>query len=133
VGWDLDRRDWRTYRVDRMTPRTPNGPRFAPRELPAADVTEFIAERFERHDSLPCRGTAVLRAPAAAANDWIRGQGVVEDIGPDRCRVTAGSWSWTGLAAWFGMFDVDFELVGPPQLLEAAARLAQRYARSVQP
>ncbi|MGI5237720.1 helix-turn-helix transcriptional regulator [Dactylosporangium sp. CA-139066] len=133
VGWDLDRRDWRTYRVDRMTPRAPNGPRFAPRELPAAGVTEFIAERFERQDPLPCRGTAIFMAPAAAVNDWSRGQAIVEDIGPDRCRVSAGSWSWTGLAAFFGMFDVDFELVGPPELLAAAAGLADRFARSTRP
>ncbi|MFG2041448.1 helix-turn-helix transcriptional regulator [Dactylosporangium sp. NPDC048998] len=131
VGWDLDRKDWRTYRVDRMTPRSPNGPRFAPRPLPAPDVAAFIAERFERHDVLPCRGTAILNAPAAAVNDWLRGQGVVEDFGPDRCRVTAGSWSWTGLAAWFGMFDVDFELVGPPELRAAAAGLAGRFAKAV--
>ncbi|MBT2888393.1 WYL domain-containing protein, partial [Streptomyces sp. McG5] len=27
VAWDLDREDWRTFRVDRLTPRTPTGPR----------------------------------------------------------------------------------------------------------
>ncbi|WP_432975124.1 helix-turn-helix transcriptional regulator [Dactylosporangium sp. CA-233914] len=131
VGWDLDRKDWRTYRVDRMTPRTPNGPRFAPRDLPAADVVDFIAERFERRDPLPCKGTVILHVPAEAANEWIRGQALVEDIGPDRCRVTAGSWSWTGLASWFGMFDADFELVGPPELRAAAEALAERFARAV--
>ena len=34
LAWDLDRDDWRTFRVDRITPRTPTGPRFTPRELP---------------------------------------------------------------------------------------------------
>lgn len=132
VGWDLDRNDWRTYRVDRMTPRMPNGPRFTPRQLPAPDVAAFIAERFERHDRFACHGTAILHAPPAAVNEWIRGQAIVEDIAPDRCRVTAGSWSWTGLAAWFGMFDVEFELLGPPELLTAAARLAARFASATE-
>ncbi|WP_432837320.1 helix-turn-helix transcriptional regulator [Dactylosporangium sp. CA-092794] len=131
VGWDLDRKDWRTYRVDRMTLRTPNGPRFAPRALPAPDVAAFIAERFEGHEPFPCRGTCILHAPAGAVKDWVRGQGVVEVIGPDRCRVTAGSWSWTGLAGWFGMFGVDFELVGPPELREAAAVLVSRLTNSL--
>ncbi|MGW4798330.1 helix-turn-helix transcriptional regulator, partial [Nonomuraea sp. NPDC004297] len=27
VAWDLDRDDWRIFRADRITPRTPNGPR----------------------------------------------------------------------------------------------------------
>ncbi|MGY2080064.1 helix-turn-helix transcriptional regulator [Modestobacter sp. SYSU DS0657] len=30
VGWDLDRADWRTFRADRISPRTPTGPRFTP-------------------------------------------------------------------------------------------------------
>lgn len=130
IGYDLDRADWRTYRVDRMTLRTPNGPRFTPRPLPAADVAAFVAERFEGHDPLPCRGEAILHAPAAAITEWTRGQALVEDVGPDRCRVSAGSWSWTGLAAWFGMFDVEMELIGPPELREATAALAGRFARA---
>ncbi|MET7135120.1 WYL domain-containing protein [Cellulosimicrobium sp. MI9406] len=46
VAWDLDRDDWRTFRLDRMTPRTPTGPRFAAREVPGGDVGAFVAARF---------------------------------------------------------------------------------------
>src|ERR1044071_4856056 len=48
VGWDTERRDWRTYRVDRLTPVIPNGPRFTPRPLPAEDLAEYVS-----------RGTAI--------------------------------------------------------------------------
>ncbi|MET7425732.1 WYL domain-containing protein [Dactylosporangium sp. NPDC005555] len=130
VGFDLDREDWRTYRVDRMTLRTPTGPRFTPRPLPAADVAAFVAQRFEGHDPLPCRGEAILHAPAAAITEWTRGQAIVEEVGPGRCRVSAGSWSWTGLAAWFGMFDAEVEVIGPPELRSATAALAARFARA---
>ncbi|HZX05513.1 YafY family protein, partial [Kribbella sp.] len=34
VAWDLDRDDWRTFRVDRVQPRIPTGPRFTPRDVP---------------------------------------------------------------------------------------------------
>ncbi|MDQ0602972.1 putative DNA-binding transcriptional regulator YafY [Streptomyces canus] len=34
VAWDLDRDDWRTFRVDRITPKPPHGPRFTPRTTP---------------------------------------------------------------------------------------------------
>ncbi|MGC1567523.1 MAG: YafY family protein, partial [Trebonia sp.] len=37
VAFDVGRGDWRTFRVDRITPRTPGGGRFTPRPLPAAD------------------------------------------------------------------------------------------------
>src|SRR6476659_3624201 len=131
VAWDLDRRDWRTFRVDRMTPKSPTGPRFAPRELPGGDVASYIDSSF-RGGEWPCRGEFILHAPAAEIAPWVRGQAVVEELGPDRCRVLTGSWSWDRLAAWVGMFDVDMEVVGPVALKEAAARLSRRYAAAAE-
>ncbi|MDP9795406.1 putative DNA-binding transcriptional regulator YafY [Catenuloplanes nepalensis] len=128
VGWDTDRADWRTYRVDRLTPRTPNGPRFTPRELPAPDVSTYIAERFSGDTAVtPCTGTVVLHAPADQIVPWVRHTDVVESLGENRCRLTMSSWSWVGLAAAMGMFDVPLEIEGPPELREAATRLARRY------
>src|SRR6202171_5032082 len=40
VAWDRERRAWRTFRVDRLQLRTPNRPRFTPRETPAEDIGE---------------------------------------------------------------------------------------------
>jgi predicted DNA-binding transcriptional regulator YafY len=127
VAWDLDRDDWRTFRVDRMTPKTPTGPRFARRELPAPDVGAFIAERFRR-PAWPVTGEAVLHAPASLVARWAGAEAMVEELAPDRCRLVVGSWSWTGLAAMLGMFDVEIEIVGPAELREAATALARRYA-----
>jgi predicted DNA-binding transcriptional regulator YafY len=129
VGWDLGRADWRTFRVDRLQPRTPTGPRFTPRQLPVPDVADYIAQTFRR-PAWPCQGEVVLHAPVSQVARWIGSQGLVEDAGPDRCRVVAGSWSWGGLAAWLGMFDVDLEIIGPAELRAAAAGLADRYARA---
>jgi len=127
VAWDLERDDWRTFRVDRMTPRTPTGPRFTPRPLPAPDVATYIAARFRRPE-WPCQGEVILHTEAAPVAQWVGDQGVVEELAPQRCRVVAGSWSWNELAIWVGRFDVDLEIVGPAELREAAARLASRYA-----
>jgi predicted DNA-binding transcriptional regulator YafY len=127
VAWDLDRGDWRTFRVDRMRPKTPTGPRFTPRDLPAPDVATFISERFRR-PAWPATGEAILEAPASLAARWAGPEALVEELGPERCRLVVGSWSWTGLAAMLGMFDVDLRIVGPPQLREAAAGLSRRYA-----
>ena len=113
-----------------MTPRSPTGPRFTRRELPAPDVVSYVAEQFIRPTG-PCTGQAVLHAPASVIARWGGENVLVEAIGPDRCRVHGSSWSWGGLAAWFGIFDTDLEIVGPPELQEAAARLASRYAASV--
>ncbi len=130
VAWDLDREAWRTFRADRITPRTPSGPRFAPRELPGGDVAAFVASRFRGSDGSgdwPCRGEVILALPAAAVSGYIR-DGLVEELGPDRCRLVLGSWSWPGLAASIGRFDADIEVVGPVELKDAFAQLARRYA-----
>ncbi|MCL6289793.1 YafY family protein [Streptomyces sp. 43Y-GA-1] len=130
VAWDLERADWRTFRADRITPRTPTGPRFTPREVPGGDVAAFVAARFQGSDTpgeWPCRGEAILAAPASEVAGHLR-HGVVEEHGPDRCRVILGAWSWPGLAAELGRFDVDIEVVGPDALRDAFAHLARRYA-----
>lgn len=128
VGWDLDREDWRTYRLDRLRPRTPNGPRFVPRELPAPDVATFVAARFKGStgtDQWPCRGSVVLRAAAAEVAPYVA-DGEVESLDPGTCRVTLGAWSWVGLAAAIARFDADIEQVEPPELAAACAALAAR-------
>ncbi|AUS82015.1 transcriptional regulator [Actinoalloteichus sp. AHMU CJ021] len=133
VAWDLDRGDWRTFRADRITPRTPTGPRFTPRPLPGGGVSAFVTSRFlgaGESGDWPCRGEVILDLPASAVtrHSW---DGVVEAVGPDRCRLVLGSWSWTRLAAEIGSFDVDLEIVGPRELREAFARLARRYSAAV--
>ncbi|MDA0637220.1 WYL domain-containing protein [Nonomuraea sp. MCN248] len=129
VAWDLDRRDWRIFRADRISPRTPGGPRFTQRELPGGDVAAFVAGRFCGSGSgdWPCRGEVILGLPAADVSRYVR-DGVVEELGPDRCRLVLGSWSWPGLAADLGRFDAPIEVVGPPELKDAFARLARRFA-----
>ncbi|MGW0655287.1 helix-turn-helix transcriptional regulator [Streptomyces umbrinus] len=135
VAWDLDREDWRTFRADRITPRVPTGPRFAPRELPGGDVAAFVAGRFRGSDGSggsgewPCRGEVILGLPAAEVSRYSR-DGVVEELGPDRCRLVLGSWSWAGLAADIGRFDADIEVVGPAELQDAFGQLARRYANA---
>lgn len=128
VAWDLDREDWRIFRADRIAPRTPTGPRFTPREVPGGDVAAFVDGRFRGSDGAggwPCRGEVVLDLPAAEVSRYL-GNGVAEELGPDRCRLVLGSWSWTALAADLARFDAGIEVVGPDALRTAFARLAER-------
>ena len=135
VAWDLDRDDWRIFRVDRIDPRTPAGPRFAARDVPGGDVAAFVSARFrgsDRADAWPCTGTVVLHRPAAEVVPFA-GDGVVVDLGESRCRLESGSWSWVALAASLGRFDTDIEVVGPPELAAAFALLARRNAAAAAP
>ncbi|WP_341720057.1 WYL domain-containing protein [Micromonospora sp. FIMYZ51] len=133
VAWDLDRADWRTFRVDRINLRVPNGPRFTPRQLPGGEVATFVTGRFRGADDgttgWPCQGTAILDLPAATVARYTR-DGIVEDLGPYRCRLTLGSWSWPSLAAAFARFDTEIDVVGPAELTDAFGHLARRFART---
>ncbi|MCT9933391.1 transcriptional regulator [Planotetraspora sp. A-T 1434] len=132
VAWDLDREDWRTFRADRISPRTPTGPRFTPREPPGGEVAAFVAGRFRGaggSGDWPCVGEVILDLPAAAVSRYTP-DGAVEELGPNRCRLVLGSWSWAGLAAAVGRFDADIEVVGPAELKAAFAHLARRYAKA---
>ncbi|MEV7231026.1 WYL domain-containing protein [Polymorphospora sp. NPDC051019] len=133
VAWDLDRRDWRTYRADRIRLRTPNGPRFSPRELPGGDVVTYVTSTFrgsiDASGNWPCQGTVILDLPAATVALHTR-DGVVEEISPDRCKLTLGSWSWPSLAAAVARYDADFEVAGPAELTQAFTQLADRFTRS---
>ncbi|MFG1803896.1 helix-turn-helix transcriptional regulator [Micromonospora carbonacea] len=133
VAWDLDRDDWRTFRVDRMSLRTPNGPRFTPRALPGGDVAAYVTGVFrgsgDPSGDWPCQGTVLLDLPAATVARYTR-EGLVEQITPDRCRLTLGSWSWPSLAAAIARYDADIHVVGPDELADAFAYLARRFARA---
>ncbi|MEU5868410.1 YafY family protein [Nonomuraea sp. NPDC047529] len=133
IAWDLDRDDWRTFRADRITPRTPNGPRFTPRVLPGGDAATFVTSTFrgsgDASGNWPCQGTVILDLPAATVALYTR-EGIVEETGPHRCRLTLGSWSWPSLAAAIARFDADIEVIGPGELTDAFEHLARRFSRT---
>lgn len=129
VAWDRDRDDWRTFRADRIAPRTPTGPRFTRRQVPGGDVGEYVSAQFKGADGVntwPCRGTVILHLPATEVLPFA-GDGIVEDLGPNRCSLEIGSWSWGALAASFGRFEAEMEVVGPPELAAAFGEVARRY------
>jgi predicted DNA-binding transcriptional regulator YafY len=131
LAWDLEVEDWRTFRLDRLTPRIPTGPAFTPRELPAVDAQTYLAARAkgsDAEDRWPCVGEIVLELPSREVAHWIGRDGTVEPIDETSCRVTVGSWSWVGILASIARFDAAFTVVGPPALVDAARTLAARFA-----
>ncbi|MGW1976578.1 helix-turn-helix transcriptional regulator [Streptomyces sp. NPDC001889] len=133
IAFDLDRQDWRTFRADRITPRTPTGPRFTRREVPGGDVATYATSVFrgstDHSGNWPCQGTVILDLDAATAALYTR-EGLVEDLGDGRCRLTLGSWSWPSLASALAKYDADIEVVGPPELTDAFTHLGNRFLRT---
>jgi biotin operon repressor len=132
VAFDLDRHDWRTFRVDRIAPRTPNGPRFAPRELPGGDVAAYLTGVFRGSTDgvgWPCTGEVVVGLPLAEVLPYV-GDGVAVALDDGRTRLTVGSWSWAGVVASVLRYDAEVAVLGPDALREAFARVGERCGRA---
>lgn len=133
LAWDLGREDWRTFRLDRVRPRTPAGPRFSPRDIPGGDAARFVAGRFRGTDGStsdwPCRGEVLVDLPTAEVAPYAA-DGDVEAVSATRCRLVLGAWSWPGLAARIGQLDAEVEVVAPDELRAAFGALARRFART---
>jgi predicted DNA-binding transcriptional regulator YafY len=132
VAWDIDRDDWRTFRVDRIEPRTPTGPRFAPRALPP---DREIAERVARgvgEATWRYRARVVVHAPAAYVRARLPIPVDVEPMGADRCVFEPGSDHPQMLALYLGLLDADFTVVDSPELVAALGTLIRRYQVAVE-
>jgi predicted DNA-binding transcriptional regulator YafY len=130
VAWDVERDDWRTFRVDRVEPRTPTGPKFTARELPEGGVTAFVSRRVSsaawRH-----RARVTVHAPARVVLDRINpAVGTVEPVDDATCVLDTGADTIDTLAVHLGLLGVDFTVHDPPELVAALRELSARYERA---
>lgn len=133
VAWDVGRDDWRTFRVDRITPRTPTGPRFPPRDPPVGGAAAYVAAGVSsaawRHHA-----RVLVHAPAEVVAERINpAVGVVEDVDGRTCVLATGAETVHVLAVHLGLLDLDFEVTEPPELVEHLRVLAGRFTRAVRP
>ncbi len=125
VAWDTDRKGWRTFRVDRIQPRTPTGPRFAPRDPPGGDVEAYVSRGV---GAAPWRYRArvTVHAPAEVIAERLPPAVVLEAVDEHTCVLDAGADSPQMLAVYLGMLDVDFKAREPPELIEQLRTLSDR-------
>ena len=130
LAWDADRDDWRTYRVDRITPKIPTGPRFTPREPPDPDVAAYVT-RGVGSAMWEARAHVRLHAPADVVRQRLTpAVGTITAVDDERCDLQTGSDSLPMLAAYLGFIGVDFEVLDPPELVEHVRGLGERYLRA---
>jgi predicted DNA-binding transcriptional regulator YafY len=131
VAFDVERDDWRTFRVDRIDEARSVGHRFALRELPADDIAGYVATKT-RQVQQKVRGRVIVHLPAtevtARMGDWAEGS--IEPLSPERCLMQIAGRSVEDIAFWLGVLDADFEVVDSPELAAAVRRVADRYGRA---
>ena len=131
VARDARTDTWAPYRLDWMHLRTPGGRRFTPQPLPGEDYTSFVLREVAFSGWLVHARIAV-DAPAedvlARINPTV---GVVESVDADHCVLVTGGDSVEIIAVYIGMLGLDFHVTEPPALVEAVARVGDRYRRAV--
>jgi predicted DNA-binding transcriptional regulator YafY len=131
VAWDLQRADWRTFRVDRLTLRLPLGARFAPRPLPDEDVAAFVA-RGVGEAAWRFRTRVVVHAAAETMAERIgRWVGTIEPIDAESCVVDLGADSVETLAVYLGMLGADFTVDPDSGVARQLSLLSDRYRQAV--
>jgi predicted DNA-binding transcriptional regulator YafY len=131
VAWDTERNDWRTFRVDRMEPRTPTGPRFTPRALPSDDEITAQVARGVGEATWRYRARVIVHAPASHVRGRLPIAVDVQPLAEDRCAFEPGSDHPEMLAVYLGMLDADFTIVDAPELVAALRKLSRRYRRAI--
>lgn len=127
VAFDIDHDDWRTFRVDRLTARTPSGPQFVPRKIPHGDAVTYLEHQLSSQ-TWPYR--AVVRLSKSmedlAERIW-PGMGALEPDGPSNCLLHVGAPTPRDLMWMITSVDADFELIeAPPELVAALLEQATR-------
>ncbi|MDN3293027.1 transcriptional regulator [Streptomyces ficellus] len=131
VAYDLEREDWRTFRVDRVGEPFPTGARFTPRDLPAGDAAQLLAHSVTR--AQPEQEVDVtFAAPAEFVTARLPAPLAPAPTGPDTCRLrTRSADSVEYLALRLALADCEFTVHGPDALVSYVADLGARLSRAV--
>jgi predicted DNA-binding transcriptional regulator YafY len=130
VAWDLDRGDWRSFRIDRLTDPVPTGARFRPREIPGGDPVAWMRSRLavapNRYEV-----SVLISGGAPDVQRFVGQWAVVEPVTAASCRLRmhVDDLSWPVMV--LGTLGADFEVESPPELhdrLRAAGELLLRGA-----
>ena len=131
VGWDIDRHDWRSFRVDRLERPLTTGVRFRQRELPAADALAYVQQSIR---AVPQRWAVVVdvatsaEAVSAVVSQW----GDVQSTGEDSCtlRMSVDALDWPAMV--LGAVGADFTVREPDALAGFLRDMGERFVRSTE-
>ncbi|MEU0584930.1 YafY family protein [Streptomyces sp. NPDC006132] len=133
VAYDIDRDDWRTFRVDRVSEPFATGARFVPRELPTGSAAEYLRQSMQRHQE-SYDFEVVFAAPAefvaARLPKWL-GTPEPLDENSSLLRGSVGdAVQW--VAFRLAMLECDFTVRRPEELVTAVREMGARLSRAAE-
>jgi predicted DNA-binding transcriptional regulator YafY len=131
AAWDAGRKDWRTFRVDRIQGKLKTSTRFKPRKPPEGDFAAYVSKSLSQVP-YPYKARITLRAPVEAITKRIPpSAGVLVPIDAESCMLHTGSHSLEGITIHLSMLGVGFQVHEPPELITYIGRLAARLEQAI--
>ncbi|WP_443079963.1 helix-turn-helix transcriptional regulator [Streptomyces sp. P9-A2] len=131
VAWDLGREDWRTFRVGRVTPKPPHGPRFVPREPPAEDLAAYVSRGVSTRVYASQAAIRLLVPVEEAAERISPSVGTLRAEAPDTCVLTTGAASFNALVVHVMLLGFEFQVLEPAGLTDAITTARDRLSRAL--
>lgn len=122
VAFDLDRDDWRSFRLDRMSEVRASTFAFRPRAAP--DPATYIHEATTQRWAVAARLRVSI--PADDLRRRVSRWAQVVDLGDGMSELRVSADSFDDMAAWLMRFGEPFEVIEPEDLKAAFGRLGQR-------
>jgi predicted DNA-binding transcriptional regulator YafY len=124
VAYDLDRRDWRTFRLDRMGEPARTGHGVTLPDPP--DAASFV-HRAITTAPYPYQAQVLIHAAITDVQRLIPpGVGMLESVAEDVTRLTAGADNLDYLVIEVATTGFDFEVESPPELRDRVAEIGRR-------
>ncbi|MDO4685454.1 MAG: YafY family protein [Corynebacterium sp.] len=129
VAYDLTRRDWRTFRLDRATNPQCTRQSFMPRALPVDDPAEYVRDSI-KNTGMSYEVVAKVETPAAKAQEHLGKWGTVTSIDEHTCEVhiPVGDLDWTIFA--LATLHAPFTICGPDEAISGVADWGNRLSRA---
>ncbi|AQA01840.1 transcriptional regulator [Mycobacterium sp. MS1601] len=124
LAWDRDRQDWRTLRLDRMDDVRARGTTFTPREAP--DAATYVSRAISSSSYRYVAQVRFFCSKEIVEQFFSPSSATVEAEGPDSCLVSAGADDPEKIPLFLAMVGADFEILGPPEVIEGARVMAAR-------
>ncbi|MEU9401446.1 YafY family protein [Streptomyces sp. SID4985] len=131
VAYDLEREDWRTFRVDRLSEPFATGARFTPRELPEGGVEEYLRRSIWLHQGSYAFTVRFADTPETVAARLPKWLGQLETYGDGGSALTGTSSEpveW--LAVRLGLSGCEFTVLEPEELVSCVRELGGRLSRA---
>lgn len=132
VAWDLDRKDWRTFRLDRIDNPSSTNRRFTPRPLPSPNPTTYIREKIATLQSVH-KVVLIVDTPLDAVQRHLGPWGTAtrQTAGTTRIEMNIPDLGWAVMT--LAVLNADIRHVEPPELRILLHELGHRFLSTTDP